>query len=51
MYRVGDPQVLETSVQDLVFEASATDVRLKTALTSVSLLMNTQFIENVRLPP
>lgn len=40
-------QRVQGAVEELAFEASATDVRLKNALTAVSLLMNTQFIENV----
>ncbi len=41
-------QKAQHDVESLAFEAQATHVRLSNALTTVSLLMNTQFIENVR---
>ena len=40
-------QGVEAAVQQVVFEATATEVRVKNAISNLSLLMNTRFIENV----
>ena len=44
------PQGVEAALQQVVFEATATDVRVKNAISNLSLLMNTRFIENVSVP-